>query len=491
MPRQLSRRTLLKGAGGVAIGLPALEIMLNDVGTAHADGASLPHRYLVAFGGFSLGGSEAAHPWIIPDGFGHGYDLKTALLPLADFGNVKDEISIVSGLAIPTAAPAQGAPEIPPGGKPPNHHGYMMPPLFTGVRATPSLLDSVSAPSSDQIVADAIGAGTSFRSLAYLVEAASYVIGYGGHSAFGDIISHRRTAGGSIEGIVPQQSPKLAYTDLFGALPPGDPEAQLTFERARRKRLSILDLLLDGRARLVSRVGAADRRRLEKHFDEIRAIESRLAELTTAACTKLDDPGDDPPLGDAYAPDLADVPLGAGYSDEDLRARIFCDILHMAFVCDLARVATLVITTQQSAMNVGPAVPLPIPASMHGLSHDGSPPELIAKGIGWHLKHFGYLVSKLRDTEDGDGRLIDRFAGVFLHEGGWGYSAEGNQDSSHSTYEMMALVAGRAGGLEPGKHVRAAGKHPANVLITAMQAVGVDSGGMLGEVAGDLPELRA
>jgi len=36
--------------------------------------------------------------------------------------------------------------------------------------------------------------------------------------------------------------------------------------------------------------------------------------------------------------------------------------------------------------------------------------------------------------------------------------------------------------------VVAAGKHPANVLVTAMTAVGAP--GSLGEVSGDIPELR-
>jgi hypothetical protein len=55
---------------------------------------------------------------------------------------------------------------------------------------------------------------------------------------------------------------------------------------------------------------------------------------------------------------------------------------------------------------------------------------------------------------------------------------------------MACLLAGRAGGLQPGQHVVAAGKHPANVLVTAMKAVGVQTD-RLGEVVGDLPQLRS
>jgi hypothetical protein len=52
---------------------------------------------------------------------------------------------------------------------------------------------------------------------------------------------------------------------------------------------------------------------------------------------------------------------------------------------------------------------------------------------------------------------------------------------------MCALIAGRAGGLQPGQHVSAPGKHPANVIVSAMNAVGVEGG--LGEVPDGIPEL--
>jgi hypothetical protein len=53
---------------------------------------------------------------------------------------------------------------------------------------------------------------------------------------------------------------------------------------------------------------------------------------------------------------------------------------------------------------------------------------------------------------------------------------------------MVMLVAGRAGGLKPGKHIKAAGVHPARCLISAMRAAGA-TGDKLGEVTGTIPEL--
>jgi hypothetical protein len=54
---------------------------------------------------------------------------------------------------------------------------------------------------------------------------------------------------------------------------------------------------------------------------------------------------------------------------------------------------------------------------------------------------------------------------------------------------MACLIAGRAGGLKPGKHVAAPGKHPAQVVLSAMNAVGVGGNALGDEVTGNIPEL--
>ena len=53
---------------------------------------------------------------------------------------------------------------------------------------------------------------------------------------------------------------------------------------------------------------------------------------------------------------------------------------------------------------------------------------------------------------------------------------------------MACLVAGRAGGLKSGVHIKHEGGHPAQVLITAMNAMGMATN-ELGEVSGMVPGL--
>jgi hypothetical protein len=77
---------------------------------------------------------------------------------------------------------------------------------------------------------------------------------------------------------------------------------------------------------------------------------------------------------------------------------------------------------------------------------------------------------------------------VLLFEGGYGFSAESNSDNSvHSTENMVALVAGRAGGLNPGQHIVATDMHPGNAVISAMNAVGCPGG--LGDLTGGIDAL--
>jgi hypothetical protein len=191
-------------------------------------------------------------------------------------------------------------------------------------------------------------------------------------------------------------------------------------------------------------------------------------------------------VGGSHGTDTSGFDISLGYSDEDTRARVFCDLIHLAFACDLSRVASLMLTMAQSHMSAAPLTGDPY--DIHELGHSALGTAAVSRMIAWHVKHFAYLVAKFRDTPEGDGSLLDHSALVLLHEGGHGYDpAGGKLLSSHSTENMACLIAGRAGGLQPGHHLATAGLHPANVLVTAMNAVGVDGG--LGEVTGTIPGL--
>lgn len=491
---RLPRRTFLRGAGGLAVGLPLLDIMVSEHGDALAGGDPIASRFVLCFGGYSLGTDSGPSPNnVVPLQTGPNYGLGAAVAPLnGNYGDLRDEVTIVSNLSIPSQTTFGGA--IPAGGRGINFHAHTNP-LFTG---TASLMPdpgeshnyAVTGRSADQIVADAIAQDTTFASLQYRAQALLYHSG--AFAYYRDLMSWRLDARGDAVPQYPVSSPRQAFDSLFlGFVPKDEIEAAAqALEIAKRK--SILDVVDRRMGGMVDKLGGADKAKLDQHLQEIRDIEALLNATPpdlVGACALLDDPGNDPPLGGAFNGDggAGVYDANAGYSDEDTRARVFSDLVHMAVTCDLTRSATLMYTMMQSFMNVLPFAGHEY--QLHDMTHSG-PAVDFNDVIAWHVEHFAYLVAKMRDTPEGDGTLLDHCAIGLLNEAGGGYSYEsGSAYSAHSTDGMAMLLAGGAGGLLRGEHrIAPAGQnHPANVLISMMQAVGVDSD--LGDISGAVPGL--
>ena len=299
-----------------------------------------------------------------------------------------------------------------------------------------------------------------------------------------------RDEGGSLVANPGQSSPKAAYDALFTGFVPPDPEDAAALVYELEKRRSVLDRVNQSISTLLPQLGASDRMRMERHFDEIRALEQRLAATppdTTAQCNQFPDPGPDPAVGgDNSSAGGGDYNVNAGWSEETDRGRIFADLIHMAFTCDLTRSVAWLMTMAQSHMNIYPMTN--IPYDQHELGHGGGNTADMSVVRAWHIDQFAYLCARLRDTPEGAGNVLDNCALVHTNEAGHGYDpGSGNNDSTHSTENMICLIAGRAGGLAAGQHVMANGMHPGHVMNSAMQAVGVNRD--LGEVTGVIDDL--
>lgn len=484
---RLPRRAFLRGLGGIAVALPALEIMLPRRASAADDG---PMRYLFAFGGSSMGTDGDA---ITPSTQGQGYALSRGLQPLGDLG-IADRVSVVSGLTIPWNTGTG----IPAGGRAIGFHAHSVCPLICGMRSESEDNEAATGPTSDQIVADAISGQAPHHSLAYRVQPAYYRGSNGTGGTRGRITARINPKTGSLEHIEPFLSPRLAYESLFANFIPPDPTEAAAAEFAIRRHKSVIDLVRHDTEQLLPQLGAADKLRITRHFDELRALENRLELLeppANSACTQPASPGEDPPIGGAVENgDTDGYAAGGAYSNEELRAEIMTDLIHMAFTCELSYVASLMFTYTQCFMNMQPLAGYA--SDLHELSHGaagGGQAQLdaMADGVAWHVRHWGRLLARLQDTLDLDGiPIIDKTAMVLAFEGGWGYDPEsGENGRAHSTENMITLIGGNAGSLNAsgGQHLHAPGRHPVEVINTAMQAVGVDQ--RLGEVDGTFPEL--
>ena len=113
--KRLSRRTILRGIGGVAVALPALELM-QHVGLGSRARAGLdarPGRFVISYGGISTGADGTSDDLLVPPTVGAGYEIRRATQPLADLG-IQQHVSIVSGLSVPYE---DGDGIVPPGGR--------------------------------------------------------------------------------------------------------------------------------------------------------------------------------------------------------------------------------------------------------------------------------------------------------------------------------------------------------------------------------------
>jgi Protein of unknown function (DUF1552) len=489
--QRISRRLLLRGIGGTVVGLPLLEAMLDGPTARRAHAAELPRRYVVVFGGFSLGASSsvgssaaASEPIdFVPRTAGRGYDLPAALAPLGVSG-VAGDVSVVSGLKVPWAKENGGV--VPAGGRPDTFHALTASGLLSGVRSDPGEGENsharCSGPTSDQIVAPILAGATAFPSLQYRAEAIFYS-GNGPDNAR-DIMSWKAgAAGGKPVAVPPDPSPAAAFRNIFGSIgAPASAQDAAKRDFLLRSRRSILDLVHGDTDRLLPRLGAFDRARIGNHLDQIRDLEKRLADQAAAAgatmpagvCAAPQAPGADPAVND-----------GLNYSGEEQRAARFCDLIALALACDRTRVATLMLSTFQSALNMDQLIG--VKDGLHNIGHKGSK-DAANKAAAWHVRHFAELVAKLKTMPEGAGTVLDNTALVFVCEGGIGMDPSTGQSASvHSSENMACMLAGRVGGLKPGAHIPSPGQHPAKVLISAMKAVGGPQA--LGEVSGIIPGL--
>ncbi len=485
---KFGRRTVLRGLGGFCLALPFMELFSSR---ARGGEGSIPKRYMIGFGGCSTGMS--ARDKVVPAAEGPlAGQLSRGLLPLGDLG-MTDSVSLVSGLKIPYGPDSS----IPVGGRRINWHSTSVCPMLCGIRSNPDH-ERLEGPTSDWIASETLAGPTAATRpvLTYRVQPA-YYRGQNGTGGQRGIISARMN-GNSLEQVTPQYSPQIAYQNLFTGFVPPDPKEAAKAKRLLNRRKSIIDLVRGDTERLLPKLGAADRIRLERHFDELRGLESRLEQVKLpdgTTCKVLPDPGDDPPIGGAVDNgDTNGYAQNGAYSDEDLRASLMMDFIHMGFACDLSRVASVCYTFSQCFLNMNPLYGYP--SDLHELGHysvgggdDGA--NAMADGIAWHLKHFATLAKKLKETDELDGtNMLDHTAMVLCFEGGWGYDPEqDNQGSPHSSENMIMLVAGKAGGLNAsgGRHISAVDMHPAQAINTALQAVGVTQ--ELGEVTGTIPNL--
>ena len=419
MSRQFTRRTVLRGMLGgtaVSVALPFLDCFLNEHGTALASGAPLPAVFGSWFQNLSLNPGR----WK-PDRVGPGFQNNVELKVLDPF---RTRMNVISGTKYFLD------------GRPLETH-------VSGVQiATMGSIPfgATSDPSLDTFIAESIGARTRFRSVEIALS--------GGRQSLS------RGKGGVINPSEP--SPAALYGRLFGADFRDPNAAQFTPDPHDMARRSVLSALTDERRQIMTRVGAADRARLDAYFTSVRQIEQQLDIALTAPA----------PIESCRKPELSpqDEP-GKTVGAVEKNNKLFGELVAHAIACDQTRVFNVNFGTQGLRTPGGVR-------DWHSLTHEEPiDPQLgYQKDVTWFINFatgtFAQFLHELDGYREGAGSVLDR--SVVLWQTDHGYAR------THTMDDLPILtIGGAAGRLKTGLHVVATGDPSTRVGLTVQQAMGV------------------
>ena len=441
--KHLPRRTVLRGLGA-AVALPLLDAMV-PAATAAARTAAAPIKRLGVFyvpNGMSM-------PYWFPRAEGPLERLPPTLRAL---DHLKERVLLCGGLDDEPANLVKGG----------GDHARSAGTFLTGVpfRIT-SGADVHAAVSMDQIAARELSKETQIASLELGIESNAMVgnCDGGASCAYTNTIAWRTPT----TPLPIENDPRAVFERLFGTSGSTDPRARR--ERLRRDR-GILDAVGAELKDLGSVIGPGDRVKLDEYLDALRDVERRIRMAEEQSAREL--PVVDQPVG---------VP--GGYEEH---ARLMMDLLALAYQTDLTRVATFMLAREVS----GRAYPeIGVSDSHHPLSHHQDEPaklERLHRINEHHFRQFAYLVEKLAALPEGDGAMLD--STLFLY-------GTGISDSNTHFHDDLpiALVGGKAAGIDGGRYVRYAADTPlTNLHVTILEKLGTPIEA-LGDSTGKLDRL--
>jgi hypothetical protein len=427
-PFRLNRRAVLRGAGGIAIGLPFLEIMA-DGQKASAQAANVPKRFIVFF---TPNGSIREN-WL-PTGSGSSFTLSKILAPLEPF---KNQVLVIDGLKNTAAVNGPG-----------DGHQTGMGTMLTGTELLDGTVkggcDTCPAAglaggiSIDQAIAKKIGTSTKLSSLEFGVQAKS--TGAWAYTSYQD----------ANKPLQAENNPATIFSRAFADV--GGDQGAIAKLQAERK--TILDGAMTSYSSLVPRLGASDAAKVDHHLSQIRDLETRLAAggLVGASCMKPAQPTIDYKSNDGFP--------AAG--------KLQMDLMVMALACDLTRVAT--IQWENSVGGVRFSW-IGMTRGHHDMSHD---PDTTTDTVDkltqinvWYSQQLAYMLDKMSKIPEGTGTMLDNTTVLWCNE-----LSRGN---SHARSPMILTLAGGGAGLQMGRLITfpsKGGPNHNNLLVSLLNAYG-------------------
>lgn len=364
----IPRRTFLRGAG-VALSLPFMNAMA--VGREAKALKALPKRAAFVFfpNGVSLPpANDPQHEdWYwFPKGGGKDFEFRTSQAALNPF---RKDLSVVSGLSHPLNRNSPDAHV--------NPTGYLTAKEIVKGRTK---LNSISI---DQAIGNYHAGKTQLASMPL--------------SSVGGVGNMSRTYTLSFDkdgkGIPAWSNLKQIYERMYVA---SSPAAQARL----REKTHLLNEIYDDAKDLKRNLGKEDQATLDEYLQAITELEKKIENDRLWA-----------QKGAVAAP--PEMKLDIEFTDVENYIRTMYDLMFLAFKSDITRVATYQIASEGgTAPTNNLSKRIGIRKDLHQLSHAAAKDEEGFKDWGlWDqfvARQFAYFLNRLRETPEGDGRLLDR-----------------------------------------------------------------------------------
>jgi len=444
--KHISRRQLLRGTG-VAMSMPLLDAMI-PAATAQSGTAAVPPQRF--FGGFVPHGVAPGY-WVPEKEGALPAELPFVWKPLEPY---REHLNILTGLHATSSEP-------PPGETGADH---WVAAAFLGAEKPKKTAgaDVFAGHTIDQIIAEKIGQGTLLPSMEISLEdpgSGSSNCGEGYSCVYTNTI-----AWASPTTPLPMElNPQVVFERMFGS---GSSPEQRAARRERNQ--SILDSITGKIADMRKEISEPDRARLDSFTENVREIERRL-QIAASATTS--------------APESFDIPPGIPQSFDE-HAKLMFDLLALAWQADISRVSTMLFARDLTG-RVYPESDAPT-LGFHGGSHHGEDPGRInefSKINQYHVKMLAYFIDKLKNTDDGDGSLLDHSLVL--------YGSNMGNPNQHLHYDVPhVLLGGNNGRLKGGRHLAYPTKSvpTGNLLLSILDQFDIHRDGF-GDSTGRLEKL--
>ena len=424
-PTKIKRRTVLQGIAGAALPLPLLEAMGKDVVE------DTPRRFCAMYTANGMSLPKDQHGitnwnWF-PTVDGKDFEFGESTKPLAAF---RKQLSFMGGMyhsAGPKADP---------------HTCSDM--WLTGAKLHDPEPGTYNSVALDQVVAQHTKRYCRQPSLVLSVDAG---VGF---------LSRTGTISYNAQGrpIPAENNPRRIFDRLFR----GDQKSIETEREQLKKRIKLVDAVLENARALNKRLGKSDRQKMEQYLTSLDEVESRLI----ASERWIDIP--------LKEQDRTHLNLSASNEGEPAEYyRNMFDLIALAFDADITRSVAFMLN-REDGMGISDTFPLKLGLTRthHSLSHAGDKNGQLefAKYDKFLSEQLAYFFNRLNEFQDHNGSVLDN--SIVLYGSGC--------STTHYPKNLPTMVVGGSNmGLKHGVHWRDGDTLMCNMYLSILHSLGIQT----------------